>query len=97
MADEDAAEDIVQSTLIKAMRSLASWRSRSKGTELVARADGTVSTKSVDPFAADWAWTTEAAPPFIMENATLEAFLQWAARDAMTNAFSMVGHTRSFD
>ena len=26
VADEDAAEDIVQSTLIKAMRSLASWR-----------------------------------------------------------------------
>src|SRR5262245_54764992 len=26
VADEDAAEDIVQATLIKAMRSLASWR-----------------------------------------------------------------------
>ena len=52
-----------------------------KGTELLARADGTVSTRSVDPFAADWAWTTEAAPPFIVENATLEAFLQWAARE----------------
>jgi ferric-dicitrate binding protein FerR (iron transport regulator) len=52
-----------------------------KGTELVARADGTVSTRSVDPFAADWAWTTAAAPPFIVENATLEAFLQWAARE----------------
>jgi hypothetical protein len=53
----------------------------SKGTELLARPDGTVSTSSVDPFAADWAWTTEAAPPFIAENATLEAFLQWAARE----------------
>ena len=52
-----------------------------KGTELLARADGTVSTRSVDPFAADWAWTTEAAPPFIMENATLESFLEWAARE----------------
>jgi ferric-dicitrate binding protein FerR (iron transport regulator) len=52
-----------------------------KGTELVARADGTVSTRSVDPFAADWAWTTAAAPPFVVENATLEAFLQWAARE----------------
>lgn len=52
-----------------------------KGTELLARADGTVSTRSVDPFAADWAWTTAAAPPFIVENATLEAFLQWAARE----------------
>ena len=51
------------------------------GTELVARADGTVSTRSVDPFAADWAWTTEAAPPFTVENATLEAFLQWAAKE----------------
>ena len=51
------------------------------GTELVARADGTVSTRSVDPFAADWAWTTEAAPPFKVENATLEAFLQWAAKE----------------
>jgi ferric-dicitrate binding protein FerR (iron transport regulator) len=51
------------------------------GTELLARADGTVSTRSVDPFAADWAWTTAAAPPFIVENATLEAFLQWAARE----------------
>jgi ferric-dicitrate binding protein FerR (iron transport regulator) len=52
-----------------------------KGTELLARADGTMSTRTVDPFAADWAWTTEAAPPFIVENATLEAFLQWAARE----------------
>jgi ferric-dicitrate binding protein FerR (iron transport regulator) len=52
-----------------------------KGTELVARADGTVTTRSVDPFAADWAWTTAAAPPFVVENATLEAFLQWAARE----------------
>ena len=51
------------------------------GTELIARADGTVSTRSVDPFAADWAWTTEAAPPFTVENATLEAFLQWAAKE----------------
>ena len=51
------------------------------GTELVARADGTVSARSVDPFAADWAWTTEAAPPFTVENATLEAFLQWAAKE----------------
>jgi FecR protein len=51
------------------------------GTELVARADGTVSTRSVDPFAADWAWTTEAAPPFTVENVTLEAFLQWAAKE----------------
>jgi len=52
-----------------------------KGTELLARADGTVSTRPVDPFAADWAWTTEAAPPFIVENATLAAFLQWAERE----------------
>jgi hypothetical protein len=52
-----------------------------KGTELRARADGTVSTRSVDPFAVDWAWTTEAAPPFIVENSTLEAFLQWAAHE----------------
>lgn len=51
------------------------------GTELFARADGTVSTRPVDPFAADWSWTTEAAPAFIVENATLEAFLQWAARE----------------
>jgi ferric-dicitrate binding protein FerR (iron transport regulator) len=51
------------------------------GTELVALADGTVSTRSVDPFAADWAWTTEAAPPFTVENATLEAFVQWAAKE----------------
>jgi ferric-dicitrate binding protein FerR (iron transport regulator) len=52
-----------------------------KGTELLARADGSVSTTSVDPFAADWAWTTAAAPPFVVANATLEAFLQWAARE----------------
>jgi ferric-dicitrate binding protein FerR (iron transport regulator) len=52
-----------------------------KGTELLARADGTVSTRLVDPFAADWAWTTDAAPPFIVENSTLEAFLQWAAQE----------------
>jgi hypothetical protein len=51
------------------------------GTELLVRFDGTVSTKPVDPFAADWAWTTAAAPPFIAENTTLEAFLQWAARE----------------
>jgi ferric-dicitrate binding protein FerR (iron transport regulator) len=53
----------------------------SRGTELLARPDGTVSTSPVDPFAADWAWTTEAAPTFIVENATLESFLQWAARE----------------
>ena len=52
-----------------------------EGTELLARADGTVSTKPLAPFAADWAWTTAAAPTFIVENATLEAFLQWAARE----------------
>jgi ferric-dicitrate binding protein FerR (iron transport regulator) len=52
-----------------------------QGTELVASANGTVSTRPVDPFVADWAWTTAAAPPFIVENATLEAFLQWAARE----------------
>jgi len=52
-----------------------------KGTELLARADGTVSTRSVDAFAADWAWTTEAAPPFVVENATLEAFLLWTERE----------------
>jgi ferric-dicitrate binding protein FerR (iron transport regulator) len=52
-----------------------------KGTALLAAADGTVSTRSIDPFAADWAWTREAAPPFIVENATLEAFLQWVARE----------------
>ena len=52
-----------------------------EGTELLARADGTVSTRPLAPFAADWAWTTAAAPPFIVENATLEAFLQWAARE----------------
>src|SRR6185503_7596072 len=52
-----------------------------KGTQLLARADGTVSKRPVAPFAADWAWTTAAAPPFVVENATLEAFLQWAARE----------------
>jgi len=52
-----------------------------QGTELLARPDGTVSTKPVAPFAADWAWTTAAAPTFVVENATLEAFLQWAARE----------------
>jgi ferric-dicitrate binding protein FerR (iron transport regulator) len=52
-----------------------------RGTELLARADGTVSTRPVDPFAAVWAWTTEAAPAFILENATLDAFLQWASRE----------------
>ena len=51
------------------------------GTELLARADGTVSTKSLDPFGAAWVWTTAAAPLFIVEHATLEAFLQWAARE----------------
>jgi hypothetical protein len=51
------------------------------GTELVARADGTVSTRSVDPYSGDWAWTTAAAPPFVVENATLEAFLGWAVRE----------------
>jgi ferric-dicitrate binding protein FerR (iron transport regulator) len=52
-----------------------------KGTELLARADGTVSTESIDPFSADWAWTTAAAPTFVVEGATLEAFLQWAVRE----------------
>jgi ferric-dicitrate binding protein FerR (iron transport regulator) len=52
-----------------------------KGTELVAAAGGTVATRPFDPFAADWAWTTAAAPPFVVENGTLEAFLQWAARE----------------
>ena len=52
-----------------------------KGTELVANADGTVSRNPLDSFAAHWAWTTAAAPPFIVENATLEAFLDWTARE----------------
>ncbi len=50
-------------------------------TELLAHPDGTVSTKTVDPFDAEWDWTTAAAPPFVVENATLEAFLQWAAQE----------------
>jgi len=53
----------------------------STGTELLAHPDGTVSTRAVEPFAADWAWTTDAAPPFVVEKATLEAFLRWAARE----------------
>jgi ferric-dicitrate binding protein FerR (iron transport regulator) len=51
------------------------------GTELLARADGTVSTRALDPFDAGWAWTAEAAAPFVVERATLEAFLQWTARE----------------
>jgi len=52
-----------------------------KGTELVTRADGTVEMNSFDSFDARWAWTTAAAPPFKVKNATLEAFLEWAARE----------------
>lgn len=52
-----------------------------KGTELVANADGTVRMNSFDSFDARWAWTTAAAPPFIVKNATCGAFLEWAARE----------------
>ena len=52
-----------------------------KGTELVTRADGTVAMNSFDSFDARWAWTTAAAPPFIVKNATCGAFLEWAARE----------------
>jgi len=51
------------------------------GTELTAHADGAISTRGIDAFAADWAWTTEAAPPFTVEGATLESFLQWATHE----------------
>ena len=52
-----------------------------KGTELVANADGTVDRKLIDSFGDQWDWTTAAAPPFKVENATVEAFLEWAARE----------------
>jgi hypothetical protein len=52
-----------------------------KGTELVANADGTVDRNRINSFGGLWDWTTAAAPPFTLENATLEAFLEWAARE----------------
>jgi ferric-dicitrate binding protein FerR (iron transport regulator) len=51
------------------------------GTAFVVYADGRELREAVAPFAKDWAWTTAAAPPFIVNGAKLEAFLEWAARE----------------
>ena len=52
-----------------------------KGTELVANADGTMDRNVIDAFGDQWDWTTAAAPPFKVKNATVEAFVEWAARE----------------
>jgi len=45
--------------------------------ELVARADESTSRRRVDPFGAQWAWVTRAAPRFDLEGKSLGNFLDW--------------------
>jgi ferric-dicitrate binding protein FerR (iron transport regulator) len=44
-------------------------------------ADGRVDTRTITPFDPAWRWTTQAAPPFVVEGATLDVFLMWATRE----------------
>ena len=52
-----------------------------KETELAVLADGTVEIKPLDSPVRPRVSTTPAASPFTLKNATLEAFLEWAARE----------------
>jgi ferric-dicitrate binding protein FerR (iron transport regulator) len=51
------------------------------GEELEVNREGDIVRRKVPPFGPDWDWTTRAAPVFTVENATLEAFLDWAIRE----------------
>jgi ferric-dicitrate binding protein FerR (iron transport regulator) len=51
------------------------------GGELLLDAGGRITHRAFQPFGTDWNWTTRAAPAFNVENATLESFLAWAARE----------------
>lgn len=45
------------------------------------RADGGVERTAIAPFGPDWSWLDTIAPPFTIEGASLETFLQWVARE----------------
>jgi ferric-dicitrate binding protein FerR (iron transport regulator) len=51
------------------------------GDELRVNDRGDVTSGTIAPDAAAWAWTARAAPAFRVEGATLDAFLAWAARE----------------
>jgi hypothetical protein len=55
--------------------------SAAQGEELRLQRDGTVVAGRVEPFGAAWTWTSEVAPSFDIEGATLEAFLTWISRE----------------
>jgi ferric-dicitrate binding protein FerR (iron transport regulator) len=44
-------------------------------------AGGRVDTRTFTPFDPAWRWAAQAAPAFVVEGATLDAFLTWAARE----------------
>lgn len=52
------------------------------GAELTLRADGSVEQSIAPAHGAAWAWTQQAAPPFLIEGRTLAAFLDWVSREA---------------
>jgi ferric-dicitrate binding protein FerR (iron transport regulator) len=57
--------------------------------ELLARADASTARRRIDPFGAEWAWVTRAAPRFDVEGKSLESFLDWIEREgAWTVEFS---------
>jgi ferric-dicitrate binding protein FerR (iron transport regulator) len=49
--------------------------------ELLARADGSTARRHVDPFGAEWAWVTRAAPRLELEGTSLGSFLDWVERE----------------
>jgi ferric-dicitrate binding protein FerR (iron transport regulator) len=51
------------------------------GEELLAGEDGSTSRRRADPFGAEWAWVTRAAPRFELEGQTLGTFLDWIEQE----------------
>jgi ferric-dicitrate binding protein FerR (iron transport regulator) len=52
------------------------------GTEVFASPDGTLQDRVIATDSSDWLWTMEAAPPFTVDGATLDAFLQWVEHES---------------
>jgi FecR-like protein len=51
------------------------------GDRLSVQRDGTVGRTRIPPDSPEWGWILEVAPPFVLEGATLRAFLDWVSAE----------------
>lgn len=52
-----------------------------RGEELRLSADGAIERQEVPAYGPEWSWVVSAAPSFDVEGQTIEAFLEWVARE----------------